>query len=96
MMTPRSSCPGGESTPLRGANLRLIAKSIIYLKGLDGKVVLRPVHSASGARGALRLYGQIFNDFLALDRFVSDPWSMLSVPKRHSNFEVHRRQFARA
>src|SRR5437899_5601573 len=23
-MTPRSSCPGGESTPLRGANLRLI------------------------------------------------------------------------
>ena len=24
MMTPRSSCPGGEATPLRGANLRLI------------------------------------------------------------------------
>src|ERR1017187_7328415 len=24
VMTPRSSCPGGESTPLRGANLRLI------------------------------------------------------------------------
>ena len=23
MMTPRSSCPGGESTPLQGANLRL-------------------------------------------------------------------------
>src|SRR5713101_6698528 len=22
-MTPRSSCPGGESTPLQGANLRL-------------------------------------------------------------------------
>jgi hypothetical protein len=42
------------------------------------------------------VYGEIFNDFLALDRFVSDPWSMLSVPKRHSNFEVHRRQFARA
>jgi hypothetical protein len=24
VMTPRSSCPGGESTPLWGANLRLI------------------------------------------------------------------------
>jgi hypothetical protein len=24
VMTPRSSCPGGESTPLQGANLRLI------------------------------------------------------------------------
>jgi hypothetical protein len=23
VMTPRSSCPGGESTPLQGANLRL-------------------------------------------------------------------------
>jgi len=23
VMTPRSSCPGAESTPLRGANLRL-------------------------------------------------------------------------
>src|SRR5215471_1725412 len=28
VITPRSSCPGGEATPLRGAvNLRLIAKS---------------------------------------------------------------------
>lgn len=27
VMTPRSSCPGGDPTPLRGANLRLTAKS---------------------------------------------------------------------
>src|SRR3984957_12814980 len=30
-MTPRCSCPGGESTPLRGgANLRLTAKSTLW------------------------------------------------------------------
>jgi hypothetical protein len=33
VITPRSSAPGGEATPLRGpANLRLMATSRIYLK----------------------------------------------------------------
>ena len=33
-MTPRSSCPGGDPTPLRGANFRLTAESHSNSKGL--------------------------------------------------------------
>src|SRR5262249_20112680 len=32
VVTPRSSCPGADCTPLRGANLRLIAKSTLKHK----------------------------------------------------------------
>jgi hypothetical protein len=32
VIAPRSSAPGGDATPLRGANLRLTRKSTLYLK----------------------------------------------------------------
>jgi hypothetical protein len=42
VMTPRSSCPGGDPTPLLGANLRL-SKLILYLLLLFPAPLIRVV-----------------------------------------------------
>jgi hypothetical protein len=62
---------------------------------VDRESCPRPTTQCLRSARSTPAYGQIFNDLLTLDRFVCGPSSMPSVPKRHSDFAVHRRQSAR-